>query len=149
MMKVDILAHEPVFVDTWGWMSLGHQRDPRHSEVKQVFQEFRHHGIPIYTSDYVLNELITLLFRRESFGEAVRFVNGILTASALKHVRIEQVTSDRFFAAWALRKRYQDKPGISFTDLTSMVIMKERGIRLVLTEDEHFIKIGMEFSKIP
>ncbi len=35
----------------------------------------------IYTSDYVLDELITLLFRREVFEEATRFVQGILAAA--------------------------------------------------------------------
>ena len=54
---------------------------------------------------------------------------------------VERVTSDRFGAAWELRKRFQDKPRISFTDLTSMVIMQERGIPLVVTEDEDFFQI--------
>ncbi|HED03407.1 MAG TPA: PIN domain-containing protein [Candidatus Fraserbacteria bacterium] len=64
-------------------------------------------------------------------------------------MRVERVTADRFSAAWELRKRFQDKPLISFTDLLSMVLMKEQGIRQVLTEDEHFIQVGMGFSRVP
>ncbi len=29
---------------------------------------------------------------------------------------------DRFASAWRLRKRLQDKPKVSFTDLTSMIV---------------------------
>jgi uncharacterized protein len=59
----------PVFVDTWGWMALGHRRDPQHGEVRDLYRQLREEQIPITTSDYVLDELITLLFRRESFDE--------------------------------------------------------------------------------
>ena len=38
---------------------------------------------------------------------------------------------------------------ISFTDLTSMVIMQERGIKRILTEDDHFLHIGMGLQKVP
>lgn len=143
------MVQETVFVDTWGWMALGHHREPRHAEVKQIYQELRSNDMPIYTSDYVLDELITLLFRRERFERAVQFVEGILAAAVLGQVRIERITADRFFATWELRKRFQDKPTISFTDLASMVIMHERGIFQVLTEDEHFLQVGMGFSLVP
>lgn len=143
------MTSDPVFVDTWGWMALGHRRDPRHSEVRRFYQELRRQRIPIYTSDYVLDEVITLLFRRELSSDAVRFTEGLFAAAALGHLVVERVTSDRFAAAWELRRRFQDKPRISFTDLTSMVIMRERAIREVLTEDEHFIQVRMGFSKVP
>lgn len=143
------MRSEAIFVDTWGWMALGHRQDPRHPEVKRLYQELRHQRGSLYTSDYVLDETITLVFRREVRAEAVRFVEGLFAAGTLGHLRVERVTSDRFSAAWQLRKRFQDKPGISFTDLTSMVIMQERGISQVLTEDEHFVQVGMGFSRVP
>jgi predicted nucleic acid-binding protein len=57
--------------------------------------------------------------------------------------------ADRFTRAWALRKQLDDKPNISFTDLTSMVIMQERHIVQVLTEDAHFAQVGLGFSLVP
>jgi predicted nucleic acid-binding protein len=140
---------DTVFVDTWGWMALGYSHEPRHVEVKLLYQDLRHRRAPICTSDYVVGELVTLLFRRETFDAAVRFVEGILRAAALGQVRIERITPDRFFTAWQLRRRFQDKPQIPFTDLTSMAIMQERGIRRVLTADEHFLHVGMGFSSLP
>jgi len=103
----------------------------------------------VYTSDYVLDELITLLFRREAFEEAVRFVEGLFHASEQRLLTIERITSARFSSAWGLRKKLQDKPQISFTDLISMAVMEDLGIERVLTDDEHFGHVGMGFRKCP
>ena len=140
---------EPVFVDTWGWMALGHRQEPRHDKVQAFYRKLRAQQIPICTSDYVLDELITLLFRRENFTESVRFVDGLFAAIAQGHLVMERVTSERFATAWEIRKQFQDKPGISFTDLTSMAIMRDLGISHVLTADEHFIQVGMGFFREP
>jgi len=140
---------EPVFVDTWGWMALGHRRQPRHVKVQEFYRKLREQQTRIYTSDYILDELITLLFRRESFTESVRFVDGLFAAIAQGHLLMERVTWERFATAWELRKQFQDKPGISFTDLTSMAIIRDLRISQVLTEDEHFIQAGMGFFRVP
>ena len=47
--------------------------------------------------------------------------------------------------AWRLRKKYRDKPDVSFTDFTSFTIMEERGIRRVFTGDKDFEKVNMGF----
>ncbi|ETW92513.1 MAG: hypothetical protein ETSY1_43290 [Candidatus Entotheonella factor] len=59
------------------------------------------------------------------------------------------ITPERFESALALRRRFQDKPQISFTDFTSMVVMMEYGITQVLTEDDHFMQVGMGFQIVP
>src|SRR5438445_10287264 len=105
---------QPVFVDAWGWVALGHRRDSRHLEIKEVYQRVRASGARVYTTDYVLDEVITLLFKREVFEEAARFVEGILASAAHDNLIIERITSARFAEAWGLRKRFQDKPKISF-----------------------------------
>ena len=131
---------ESVFADTWGWLALGHRRDPSHDEIKTLYKELRSGRALFYTTDYVLDELVTLLFRRESFEEASRFMDGIFQAAEQGQLTVERITSERFTVAWRLRKRFHDKPWISFTDLTSMTIMEERGIKKVLTEDENFVQ---------
>jgi len=64
-------------------------------------------------------------------------------------VRVEPITSERFAGACRLRLRYKDKPRISFTDLTSFVVMTELGIRDVLTADAHFAAVQMGFRTAP
>lgn len=140
---------EAVFIDTWGWLALGHRRDPHHQKIKDFYQALKTQGAPLSTTDYVLDEVITLVFRREVYEEAVRFMEGIFEAGQQGRLMIERITSERFVSAWELRKRFQDKPKISFTDLASMVVMRERAIKQILTDDDHFLHVGMEFHKVP
>jgi uncharacterized protein len=142
------LSDRKIFVDTWGWLALGHRRDQCHLQVLELFQNLRSGKILIHTSDYVLDEVITLLFKREIFQEAVNFVEGIYAAAKLEQVIIHPITPEIFQKTWHLRLKYQDKPLISFTDLTSMVVMQEQEIQSVLTMDDHFIQVGLGFLKV-
>jgi len=138
-----------VFVDTWGWVALGHRRDPWHQAARGFYEELRGRGDTVCTSDYVLDETVTLLYRREVFEEATRFVGGILESAERGYLRIEYATPERFASAWELRKRYHDKPRISFTDFVTMVIKEELGMEDILTADEHFTQVGMGFQRVP
>lgn len=62
---------------------------------------------------------------------------------------VEAIDAGRFPKAHNLRLRYRDKPRISFTDLTSFVVMKELGIRRVLTGDAHFVPLNLGFEMAP
>jgi predicted nucleic acid-binding protein len=140
---------ERFFVDTWGWIALGHKKDSHHQEVVRFYREAAKRKADIVSSDFVLDELITLLFRRENNTEAFDFIQGILASAAMGYIKIERISADRFDRAWHLRRRVKEIPKISFTDLTSMVLMKEAGISNILTEDRHFFQVGMGFQKVP
>jgi len=131
-----------IFVDTWAWLALANRKDKYHEIAKRGYREIREKGYLIVTSDYILDEVITALFRNVSFNQAVKFVE-------FKQIILERVNEDRFNSAWELRKKYQDKPDISFTDLTSFVIMQELGITKVFTGDEHFEKVNLGFEIFP
>lgn len=66
-----------VFIDTWGWISLYNKREKRYNEVKSWYSDFRTKNGMIYTSDYVLDETFTLLFRRTPFKIAAEAMNRI------------------------------------------------------------------------
>lgn len=135
----------PYFIDTWGWLALGNRRDAYHDEIKSFYARLQSDGVGIYTSDYVLDELVTILFRRESVQQAQSFMEGILKRAATGKMIIERITSERFSLAWKLRDKYRDKPLISFTDFTSMVVMEQRRIKQIITRDDHFLQVGMGF----
>src|SRR5438552_14374036 len=107
------MADNALFIDTWGWIAIANRKEPRHNEILRFYEESRRKRIRIYTSDYVLGEFITLLFRRETYSHAVQFTEGLLTTAVNGLPHIERVSPDRFLAAWELRKRYDDKPRIS------------------------------------
>lgn len=48
---------DAVFVDTWGWFTLGNRTEPRHSEVQKLYVDLVKRQAAIHTSDYVLDEL--------------------------------------------------------------------------------------------
>ena len=59
-----------IFIDTWGWLTLRDRRETRHRDVDHFYRELRRRRDSVYTSDYVLDETITLLFRRLPFVRA-------------------------------------------------------------------------------
>jgi predicted nucleic acid-binding protein len=138
-----------LFIDTWGWLTLRDRKESRHQGVKRFYSQFRLTKGLIYTTDYVLDETITLLFRRLPLPSARESLEKLKDATAEGYLQVEWITPERFERAEGLRLKYQDKPRISFTDLTSMVVMEELGIRDILTEDEHFEYVGLSFQRQP
>jgi predicted nucleic acid-binding protein len=138
-----------LLIDTWGWITLTNKRERRHEKVKIFYEEFRHKKGILYTTDYILNEAITLLFRHLPFETAREGLDRIERGIGENYLILEWTTKERFNKAMGLRLRFKDKPRISFTDLTSMVVMKELRIKDVLTEDAHFTQVGMGFRKVP
>ena len=137
-----------LFVDTWGWLTLRDRGERRHQDIAAVFESFQQSNAGIYTSDFVLDETFTLLFRRLPFA-AARESMELLTAGVEEgSLILVPISGARFKAAQELRLRYQDKPAISFTDLTSMAVMQEFEIGKILTEDGHFTQVGLRFELI-
>jgi uncharacterized protein len=147
-MKSSTVA-EPLFADTWGWLVLANDRDPAFDAVAELRREYAENGGLWVTTDYVLDETITRLFAARPFDQAEAFCKGIFESQKLGILTVETVHSQRFEQAYRLRLRYRDKPRISFTDLTSFAVMRELGIRRVLTADAHFTQIGLGFHQVP
>jgi predicted nucleic acid-binding protein len=64
------LNYVKIFIDTWGWLTLRDRSEAQHHAVKVFYQEFSENRGISYTTDYVLDETITLLFRRLPFQQA-------------------------------------------------------------------------------
>ena len=138
-----------LFIDTWGWLTLRDRRESRHQEVVSYYRDLRLQQGIAYTSDYVLDETITLLFRRLPFTTARDSLKNIDQAISEGYLNLLRITPEHFDEAIDLRLRFQDKPRISFTDFVSMVLMRERDMTHNLTEDDHFAQVGMAFQKVP
>lgn len=135
-----------LFVDTWGWLALADPKDPYHTEAVECYREYGKRVAAVVTSNFVLDESFTLLFRRRPYKEALHFSSGLLGS---QYIWIETVTEPRFKMAYELRQRFFDKPRISFTDLSSMAIMTELKISDILTGDDHFSQVGLGLRRIP
>jgi predicted nucleic acid-binding protein len=135
-----------LFIDTWGWLVLEDVKASSHAAAAQCYAESAKTGGNVLTTNYVLDETFTLLFRRRPFDEAARFAKGLLESP---FIAVETVTPEQFRKAFDLRLAFRDKPDISFTDLTSMVVMRDLKITDVLTGDRHFLQAGFGFRVVP
>lgn len=138
-----------LFVDTWGWLTLRDKKEEKHKAVSEYYRLFHSQGGWIYTTDYVLDETFTLFFRRLPFSKAKESMLLLLDSFQKEVLFVEFITLERFQKAKDLRLKFQDKPLISFTDLSSMVVMEEFSIAKILTNDVHFGHVGMGFQLVP
>jgi predicted nucleic acid-binding protein len=138
-----------LFVDTWGWLTLYDKREARHREVVNFYQKFRTQQGQLFTTDYVLDETFTLLFKRLPFAQAQQALSLLDEAVDLGYLNLEWITPDRFAKTKNLRLKLQDKPQISFTDLSSMIVLEEMTISNILTADAHFTHVGLDVQVIP
>lgn len=101
------------------------------------------------TPNFVLAESITGLFATLDFLRAQRFVQTMFSSFDAGRDRLIHVAPDQFRRAWQMRQIYHDKPGISYVDFTSMVIMQDLGITEVFTGDRDFEQVGLGFQLRP
>jgi predicted nucleic acid-binding protein len=140
---------DKLFVDTWGWLNLYDRRESQHQAVLAFFEGFNDGGGITYTTDYVLDETFTLLFKRLPFSQAQQALKILDNAIGAGYLILEYMTPLRFAQTKLLRLKLKDKSHISFTDLTSMIVMEELAISKILTGDAHFTHVGMGFEIIP
>ncbi len=136
------------FVDTWAWVALALRDDQHHEMAVAVYRSLLVKRERLVTSDYILDESITLLMGRDTSGRATQFVDALLQRTAQDGLILESIDRQRFDQAWALRKRYTDHPAISFTDFTSIVVMEFLGITRIFSGDNHFIQVNRGFHLV-
>lgn len=138
-----------VFVDTWAWIALAVRRDQHHSAAKRQHAELVSAGRLYVTTEYVLGELITQLYRLTDADTAEAYIGAVLAGVEAGTYQLERVSPQRFSGAWELRRQFTEKPAISFVDLTSFVVMREMGIQDVFTGDGHFVQVNMGLRLLP
>ncbi len=116
---------------------------------ESFYDHFRSQRGIAYTTDSVLDKTFTLLFKRLPLPQARESMDRLDEAIQKGYLHLEWITPERFEEAESLRLKLQDKPRISFTDLTSMVVMNQLGLTDILTEDAHFAQVGMGLLIVP
>jgi predicted nucleic acid-binding protein len=132
------MAGAEVFVDTAGFLALWDSSDEHHSKALDLQRDLAAKRHRFLTTDYILDETVTLLLNRHSHAAAADFLDTSRRSEAL---RLEWVDPERFFAAASWFERHEDKEW-SFTDCVSFVVMRELKIRDAFTTDHHFTQAG-------
>ncbi len=131
---------EKVFVDTSGWVALFVENDQNHKKAVSIFEEIKNTKVPIYTSDYCIDETITTILARGNHKQSVLAGEALFTS---KLIKIVHVCPDYLISSWELYQKYKDKC-FSFTDVTSFAIMKDLNIKKAFAFDREFIQAGIE-----
>lgn len=131
---------EKVFVDTSGWVALFVVNDKDHEKAISIFEDLKQSKVPIYTSDYVIDETITTILTRGNHKQSVLAGKVLLTSEIVK---IVHVSASYFQSAWEFYQKYRDKQ-FSFTDVTSFTIMKDLNINRAFAFDRDFRQAGIE-----
>jgi predicted nucleic acid-binding protein len=132
----------PVFVDTAGWMMLADGADPLHASAVKFRDDWLRRGGIFVSTDYVLDETLTLLRMRLGIDAAERWWGQAEASARLSWELVDPMRAEkarRWFFRW------RDK-SFSFTDCTSFVVMRDRRLRTALTSDRHFRDAGFDLA---
>jgi len=122
-----------VFVDTGAFCALTVPKDEHNQKAKSIHKQLKDRKAILYTSDYVLDEVYTLLKTRGSHATSIKFMDEL----GKGHIIILRITEEIEDAAKAIFRQFEDRR-LSFTDCTSLALINHFGIDTVFAFDEHF-----------
>jgi predicted nucleic acid-binding protein len=117
------------------WFAWCVPSDRDHSVAREWFE---HNTYPLLTTDYIVDELLTVLKVRGEYQRALEIGPSLLGGEVCC---LEWTTQDDINSAWRVFSTHRDK-GWSFTDCVSRVVMERLGIATAVAFDEHFRQFG-------
>lgn len=136
-----------VLLDTGIFVGFHNSRDMNHQRALELMRgvtegEF---GAP-YTSDFIFDEAVTVSLVRTGRPDIVRTVGGMILGEITEpFLTLLRVSENEFNQAWSLFNRYADR-GLSFTDCTSIALLKTRKIDAIISFDADFDGIAQRIS---
>ena len=126
-----------LFVDASFLIALFHIKDDFHSRAKLIVKQIeRESSLSLLTSNIVIAEVVNYIFRRKGAILAKKFLK------AFKKGRIREVfiTPETYTKAYKLLFRQKSKKGLNLFDCFHLAVMKELGVKKILTFDKDFKK---------
>jgi len=134
-----------IFIDTSAFYALEVEDDINHLKALRFMRDELSTGKygALITTDYVLDECLTLFRMRYGVDPALKFYDKVMASESLKVIWIDE---ELFSKSLEYFKR-NNKLRWSFTDSISFTVMKELGIKEAFTFDRNFEEAG--FIKLP
>ena len=123
-----------IFVDTSGWFASIVPTDQDHETARNWFLQNRE---PLLTTDYVVNETLTLFKSRGEYSRSKsrkNFLIGELT-------EVYYLTEEDILQTWKIFQAFSDKDW-SFTDCASKFVCEKFRITHAFSFDKHFRQFG-------
>jgi uncharacterized protein len=124
-----------IFVDTGAWFSYFVPGDADHTRVEAWIDS---HIEPLVTTDYCIDETLTLLAAR---GRVQRAIDAGRAFFHEKMATIHFLKETEIHRAWILFQQ-RAAAGWSFTDCTSKIVIDDLGIATAVALDDHFRQFG-------
>ncbi len=134
-----------LFVDTSAWWAIHDRSQPSHRAVVAAVREAKRARTSLVTSDYVVDETLTLVRAKAGHAPAVAVGDAIWRRGGAEVFLVDEAVRD---SAWAIFTKYADH-NLSFTDCTSAALMRQRGIETALTLDSDFAVLGFDVRPRP
>jgi len=123
-----------IFVDTGAWFASVVPSDVDHIPAVQWLSQ---NTEPLLTTDYIIDETLTLLRARGEPTRAIALGEQFFDASLFT---IHFLTED-LRETWEVFRKFSDKDW-SFSDCSSKVVMEKLGITKAFCFDHHFVQFG-------
>jgi len=133
-----------VFVDTW--YALTDAADSDDAMVQLAMEELLSDRTTLVTTNFVLDETLTLIRYNVHHAAAVHFWYTLQRLGSSGLVEIVRVDESYEALAWQIFERYADQE-FSYTDCTSFAVMQALNLTEILTADRHFATMG--FTLVP
>ena len=127
-----------VFVDTSGFYALLDRTDPLHSRCVDAFRRSETEAWSLLTTNYVVHETWALLQARLGWEAVDAWHDRILPLCQVLWV------DERAHSLGEARCRQARERRLSLTDCISIELMRRRGIRAFIGQDEHLAREGFE-----
>jgi predicted nucleic acid-binding protein len=133
-----------VCIDTSAWVALVFPRDRSHASATSFHRSLQRCNVTKVTTDYVLDETLTLLRRRGLSDKQMHvFREGIEAAQRGGSLRLVMMSESVFSRTWDIFDKYE-KLGVSFTDCHLALVTREVEADGVFTYDRHFTVLGLQ-----
>lgn len=132
-----------IFIDTGAFLARYIQADQFHKKATDLWTKIEKKESKCFTSNFILDELATLLFRRTGAAFAEERLMNIYASSRIEILR---PAKEEELAAIAFMKKYSEHE-ISYTDCISFSLMKKNKLNTVFSFDEHFTYPGFSFFR--
>lgn len=123
-----------IFLDTGAFLGKFIERDQYHLPAAKCWKEIEKSYPLLYTSNFVIDETLTLLSRRVGYSFASKVAHLLYKSSQLTILRPSQ--EDELEAIKSFEKLADQE--VSFTDCISYALMRRNNLTHVFTFDRHF-----------
>jgi hypothetical protein len=127
-----------IFVDTGAWLAVNDRDDRWHHAAVRFLTEITGEATLFYTTDYIIDETVTLIRFRVSQRRATAFLDSLPLNQNLIYAVVRERLLDK---GEDIFRKYSDKKW-SFTDCVSFAFMDEIGLMDVFGFDSNFRQYG-------